>query len=188
MAYSCNIQPAKTWFVGIMLNKYTIMSRRTMPPRVYGSNPFTKHPPCARQVTWGIINGNCRRKNTDFGCVGKDRTIRQRNIIELNVCINLYQLFVEEAPNEVGKMRDIEMDSKSFNSERKISNCTGQSGITEQCKIILGSLGHCARITSLSTSPSMAPQSSSSSSGLLVSGSGGGSSGGPNRWPSIPRA
>jgi hypothetical protein len=95
-----------------------------MPPNVYSSNTFTKHPPCAWKVTWGIINCNRRRENTDLGFVGKDRTVGQRNVIELNVCINLYQLFIEEAPNEVWKVRDIEMDTETLNREREISNCT----------------------------------------------------------------
>jgi hypothetical protein len=166
MAYPRNIQPTETWCVGIMLNKDTIVSSRTTPPRVDSSNTFTEHPPCPRQVTWGIINGNCRRKNTDFRGVGKDRTIRQRDIIELDVCINLYQLFMKEAANEVWKVRDIEMDTETFNRERKISNCTiaviRDHGEMKNC---LGdSLGICARITSLSISPSTAPPSSSSSS------------------------
>ena len=37
-----------------------------MLPRVDSSNTFMKHAPHARQVTWGIINGNRRRKNMDF--------------------------------------------------------------------------------------------------------------------------
>ena len=56
MAYPRNIQPTETWLVGIMLNENTIMSRRTTPPRVDGSNTFTKHPPCARQVTWANLH------------------------------------------------------------------------------------------------------------------------------------
>jgi hypothetical protein len=44
---------------------------------------------------------------------------------------------MKEAANEVGKVRDIEMDTETFNRERKISNCTtGQrSDITEKLKL-----------------------------------------------------
>ena len=94
MAYPRNVQPMETWFVGIMLNKNTIVPCRTTLPRVDGSNTFTKHPPCAGQVTWGVVNGNSGGKNTDLGCVGKNRAIWQRNIVELDACINLYQLFM----------------------------------------------------------------------------------------------
>ena len=31
---------------------------------------------------------------------------------------------MEEAPNEVWKVRDIEMDTETFNREGEISNCT----------------------------------------------------------------
>ena len=64
------------------------------------------------------------KENTDFGCVGKDGAVRQRNIIELNVCIDLYQLFMEEASNEVWKVRNVEMDTETANREWEISNCT----------------------------------------------------------------
>jgi len=41
---------------------------------------------------------------------------------------------MKEAPNEVGKVTDIEMDTETFNRERKISNCSiaQQSEITER--------------------------------------------------------
>ena len=66
VVYLHNLQPMETWFVRIMLNENTIMSWRTMPPRIDSLNTFTKHAPHARQVTWGIINGNRRRKTQIF--------------------------------------------------------------------------------------------------------------------------
>ena len=172
-----------------MLNEDTIVSRRTTPPSVDSSNTFTEHPPCAWQVTWGIINCNRGREYTDFGCVGKNGTVGQRNIIEFNVCINLYQLFIEEAPNEVWKVRDIEMDTETLNREREITNCTIYLWLEIKRWNYIDSLGFCARITSLSISPSTAPPSSSSSSWRLLTGGAGGSggiSGGRNCWLSIP--
>ena len=137
MAYSCHIQPTETWFIGIMLNKNTIVPRRTTSPGVNGSNTFMKHPPCAGQVAWGIVKGNGGGKNMDLGHIGKNRTIWQRNIVELNVCIKLYQLFMEKSANEVWEVRNIEVDTKAFNCERKISNCTiaQWSEITERWQI-----------------------------------------------------
>jgi len=42
---------------------------------------------------------------------------------------------MKELPNEVWKVRDIEMDTETFNRERKISNCTiaQRSEITKIC-------------------------------------------------------
>jgi len=118
MVYPCNIQPTETWCVGIMLNENTIMSCRTTQLRVNGLNTFMKHPPCARQVTWGIINGN--RKGKTQILVVLVRTGQS----DSGTSSSLYQLFMKEAPNKVWKVRDIEMDTKTFNHERKISNCT----------------------------------------------------------------
>jgi hypothetical protein len=124
MAYTSHIQPPEPRLFRIMLNKNTVMPCRPMPPGIYCSNTFTKHPPSARKVAWSIINGNRWGKNPDLGCGCKDRTVSKWNIIELNICVGMYQLFIEKASNKVWKVRDIEMNPESFNRERKIPNCS----------------------------------------------------------------